>query len=80
MVFYTVKITDFGLSKAIGAGFSEARSTVGTRPYTAPEVLREDSHDFSSDLWCRSAAPNRAIYGCYIGYTDILVILYLYCI
>ncbi|CAJ1356224.1 unnamed protein product [Effrenium voratum] len=49
---YTVKITDFGLSKAIGAGFSEARSTVGTRPYTAPEVLREDSHDFSSDLWC----------------------------
>eukprot|EP00435_Cladocopium_sp_Y103_P038644 s1112_g10.t1 len=52
LVFYTVKITDFGLSKAIGAGFSEARSTVGTRPYTAPEVLREDSHDFSSDLWC----------------------------
>ena len=25
---------------------------MGTRPYTAPEVLREDSHDFSSDLWC----------------------------
>ncbi|OLP83354.1 hypothetical protein AK812_SmicGene35894 [Symbiodinium microadriaticum] len=52
LILYTVKITDFGLSKAIGAGFSEARSTVGTRPYTAPEVLREDSHDFSSDLWC----------------------------
>lgn len=61
LVFYTVKITDFGLSKAIGAGFSEARSTVGTRPYTAPEVLREDSHDFSSDLWCRSAAPTDVI-------------------
>ncbi|CAK8985151.1 Calcium-dependent protein kinase 7 (Calmodulin-domain protein kinase CDPK isoform 7) [Durusdinium trenchii] len=71
LVFYTVKITDFGLSKArfraanarapalraIGAGFSEARSTVGTRPYTAPEVLREDSHDFSSDLWCALAKP-----------------------
>eukprot|EP00931_Biecheleriopsis_adriatica_P039178 TRINITY_DN22416_c0_g1_i2.p1 TRINITY_DN22416_c0_g1~~TRINITY_DN22416_c0_g1_i2.p1 ORF type:complete len:702 (+),score=160.23 TRINITY_DN22416_c0_g1_i2:85-2190(+) len=52
LVLYTVKITDFGLSKVVGAGFSEARSTVGTRPYTAPEVLREDSHDFSSDLWC----------------------------
>ena len=52
LVFYTVKITDFGLSKAIGVGFSEAKSTVGTKPYTAPEVLREDSHDFSSDLWC----------------------------
>lgn len=52
LVFYTVKITDFGLSKTVGAGFSEARSTVGTRPYTAPEVLREDLHDFSSDVWC----------------------------
>jgi len=52
LVLYTVKITDFGLSKAVGAGFSEARSTVGTRPYTAPEVLAEDSHDCSSDLWC----------------------------
>ncbi|CAE8652312.1 unnamed protein product, partial [Polarella glacialis] len=52
LVFYTVKITDFGLSKSVGAGYSDARSTVGTRPYTAPEVLREDSHDFSSDLWC----------------------------
>jgi len=28
-------------TEAIGAGFSEARSTVGTRPYTAPEVLRD---------------------------------------
>jgi len=52
VVLYTVKITDFGLSKTVGAGLSEARSTVGTRPYTAPEVLREGVHDFSSDLWC----------------------------
>lgn len=26
--------------EAIGVGFSEAKSTVGTKPYTAPEVLR----------------------------------------
>lgn len=51
-VFYTVKITDFGLSKAVGHGLSEARSTVGTRPYTAPEVLLEGLHGFGSDLWC----------------------------
>merc|ERR550534_1712475 len=52
MVLYTVKITDFGLSKAIGGGLSEAYSLVGTRPYTAPEVLAGGSYDFSSDLWC----------------------------
>jgi len=51
-VLYTVKISDFGLSKSVGDGISEARSTVGTRPYTAPEVLREGLHDFSSDIWC----------------------------
>eukprot|EP00403_Amphidinium_massartii_P007666 CAMPEP_0178384274 /NCGR_PEP_ID=MMETSP0689_2-20121128/7431_1 /TAXON_ID=160604 /ORGANISM="Amphidinium massartii, Strain CS-259" /LENGTH=769 /DNA_ID=CAMNT_0020004517 /DNA_START=114 /DNA_END=2420 /DNA_ORIENTATION=- len=52
LVLYKVKITDFGLSKAVGYGLSEACSTVGTQPYTAPEVLREGSHDFTSDLWC----------------------------
>lgn len=52
MVLYSVKITDFGLSKAIGAGISEAYSLVGTRPYTAPEVLSGAAYDFSSDLWC----------------------------
>jgi len=52
LIFYTVKITDFGLSKAVGAGLSEARSRVGTRPYIAPEVMHEGLQDFSSDLWC----------------------------
>jgi len=52
LVLYRVKITDFGLSKAVGYGLSEAMSTVGTQPYTAPEVLREGSYDFTSDLWC----------------------------
>lgn len=51
-VLYVVKITDFGLSKAVGAGFSEAQSLVGTRPYVAPEVLARGSYDFSSDIWC----------------------------
>jgi serine/threonine protein kinase/predicted RNA-binding protein YlqC (UPF0109 family) len=54
-VLYSVKITDFGLSKAIGHGISEARSLVGTHPYTAPEVTAGGpalQYDFSSDLWC----------------------------
>lgn len=52
LVWYTVKITDFGLSKAVGSGLSMAHSLVGTHPYTAPEVLAGGSYDFSSDLWC----------------------------
>lgn len=52
VVLYGVKITDFGLSKAVGVGLSEALSTVGTHPYIAPEVLSTKSYDFSSDLWC----------------------------
>jgi len=52
LVLYNVKITDFGLSKAVGAGLSMAHSLVGTHPYTAPEVLAGGNYDFSSDLWC----------------------------
>lgn len=52
LILYGVKITDFGLSKDVGVGRSIAQSTVGSRPYTSPEVLREGPHDFSSDLWC----------------------------
>merc|ERR1712032_363034 len=53
LVLYTVKITDFGLSKAVGDGMSEACSLVGSRPYTAPEVLEGGgAYDFRSDLWC----------------------------
>jgi len=51
LVLYNVKITDFGMSKAIGHGLSDAKSRVGTRPYSAPEVWSEESYDFSSDVW-----------------------------
>lgn len=54
LVLYSIKITDFGLSKSVGVGFSAAHSVVGTRPYTAPEVERGggDMYDFGADLWC----------------------------
>jgi len=46
-----VKITDFGLSKVVGEGLSDARSTVGSPRYIAPEVLSNGVHDFRADLW-----------------------------
>ncbi|CAK0900384.1 unnamed protein product [Prorocentrum cordatum] len=46
-----VKIADFGLSKVVGEGVSEARSTVGSPRYMAPEVIAKGSHDFRADLW-----------------------------
>eukprot|EP00930_Biecheleria_cincta_P048888 TRINITY_DN34144_c0_g1_i1.p1 TRINITY_DN34144_c0_g1~~TRINITY_DN34144_c0_g1_i1.p1 ORF type:complete len:391 (+),score=76.81 TRINITY_DN34144_c0_g1_i1:35-1174(+) len=46
-----VKITDFGLSKFIGEGFSEACSTVGSPRYMAPEVLAKCVHGFEADVW-----------------------------
>lgn len=51
-LLHTVKIADFGLSRMVGSGFSEARSFVGTPHYVAPEVAHDDrSHDYRADLW-----------------------------
>jgi len=47
----SVKIADFGLSKAVGEGLSEARSLVGTKNYVAPEVLSGQSYDCRVDVW-----------------------------
>ncbi|CAK0899540.1 unnamed protein product, partial [Prorocentrum cordatum] len=46
-----VKIADFGLSKSVGEGVSEARSTVGSPRYMAPEVIAKGPHDRPADLW-----------------------------
>lgn len=51
LTLYRVKITDFGLSKAMGAGLSEPRSVVGSRRYIAPEVLESRPYDRRVDLW-----------------------------
>jgi len=50
-VLLDVKIADFGLSKVVGDGLSEAHSTVGSPRYMAPEVWAKGIHDFKADLW-----------------------------
>lgn len=58
IILLDVKIADFGLSKFVGEGFSEAQSTVGSPRYMAPEVLASGgsaagagAYDFRADLW-----------------------------
>jgi len=50
-VMLDVKIADFGLSKVVGEGLSDALSTVGSPRYMAPEVIAKGAHDFRADLW-----------------------------
>lgn len=50
-VLLDIKIADFGLSKVTGEGHSEARSTVGSPRYMAPEIHASSAHDCRADLW-----------------------------
>ncbi|KLO19564.1 kinase-like protein [Schizopora paradoxa] len=46
----TVKLGDFGLSKALGQT-SFANTYVGTPYYMSPELIQEKSYDTKSDIW-----------------------------
>jgi hypothetical protein len=50
-VLLDVKIADFGLSKVVGDGLSEANTTVGSPRYMAPEVVGKGVYDFRADIW-----------------------------
>jgi NIMA (never in mitosis gene a)-related kinase len=46
----TIKLGDFGLSKALGQT-SFANTYVGTPYYMSPELIQEKSYDTKSDIW-----------------------------
>ncbi|TFY66155.1 hypothetical protein EVG20_g4935 [Dentipellis fragilis] len=46
----TVKLGDFGLSKALGQA-SFANTYVGTPYYMSPELMQEKAYDSKSDIW-----------------------------
>ncbi|MFD9699107.1 serine/threonine-protein kinase [Lentzea sp. NPDC059081] len=60
----TVKITDFGISKAAGDGtMTETGMIAGTPAYLAPEVARGDHPDAASDVFSLGATIYSAIEG-----------------
>lgn len=46
-----VQIGDFGISKLMVSEFALTRTHCGTPFYMSPEVHREQSYTFSSDIW-----------------------------
>ena len=47
----TVKLGDFGLSKALSSHTFFAQTYVGTPYYMSPELMQEKSYDSKSDIW-----------------------------
>ncbi|XP_054676013.1 cGMP-dependent protein kinase 1-like isoform X2 [Grus americana] len=45
-----VKLVDFGFAKELGRG-EKTYSFCGTPEYLAPEMLRQEGHDFAVDFW-----------------------------
>ncbi|NXX40673.1 KGP1 kinase, partial [Tricholaema leucomelas] len=45
-----VKLVDFGFAKELGRG-EKTFSFCGTPEYLAPEILRQEGHDFAVDFW-----------------------------
>ncbi len=47
-----IKLTDFGLSKALHHDEEQAMSICGTPEYLAPEVIKKLGHSKAVDWWC----------------------------
>jgi serine/threonine protein kinase len=48
---YTVKLCDFGLATQLGHPDEEHYTLCGTPNYIAPEIVSQQAHTFSADLW-----------------------------
>lgn len=60
-----LKLCDFGLAVALPACGFLPRSTGGTVPYMAPEVLREKPCDTKIDAWACGVCCYELLYGCH---------------
>jgi protein-serine/threonine kinase len=47
-----IKLTDFGLSKALLYEDEKAMTICGTPEYLAPEVIKKQGHNKAVDWWC----------------------------
>jgi serine/threonine protein kinase len=68
----TVKITDFGIARAVGdAGTTSSELVVGTPAYMSPEVAKGERPTFASDVYSLGATLCTAIEGTPpVGYSD----------
>ncbi len=68
----TVKITDFGIARAVGdTGITASELVVGTPAYMSPEVAKGEPPTFASDVYSLGATLSTAIEGTSpIGYSD----------
>jgi hypothetical protein len=57
------KLSDFGISKQLGSTNEFAMTQVGTLSYMAPERLRGDLYNWSSDVWAVGVIVLEAITG-----------------
>ena len=50
---FNLKVTDFGLAKAMGThtGSKMAQSFVGTVGYSAPEIVQRQDYNEKADIW-----------------------------
>lgn len=46
-----VKIGDFGIAKVLEATFQKAKTVVGTPYYLSPEIVKNESYSFATDIW-----------------------------
>ena len=48
---YTVKLSDYGISKQLGTLSRKNRTNIGTTKTMAPEIMKEEPYDNKCDLW-----------------------------
>lgn len=48
---FNAKLLDFGCSRRLGPRETR-RSVCGTYEYMSPEIVREQGHDYKTDIWC----------------------------
>ncbi|TNJ29884.1 Kinase, STE STE20 [Giardia muris] len=61
-IIFGVKLCDFGVSTTISASMSKRNTFVGSPYWLAPEIIRSEPYDKSSDIWALGICLYELIY------------------